>query len=272
MKLFHGIVTYNRLDYLKMHIESWIKTHDTSHEWRLVIADDGSTDGTVEYLNQLKIAGVTISVIFNSRRGPHHQVNTLLLECSKQPFDMAFIAEDDTYFIRSGWDNLYADAINLSGYQHLCYFNKQWVLNQYGVTFHESTKSTLLPDKKVQSQVSAFPSMGCFWTVTPDVLTNVGYFDLQNLGVSGNGHTDYTIRCCKAGFNTESVLFDAYQSEKYIAMQDEGYHQSLFSDGSIDVNLIGVPNNKHKGNNIAKTIYCGYNECKFNMLNQLVGD
>ncbi len=114
--------------------------------------------------------------------------------------------------------------------------------------------------------------MGCFWTFTPNVLEKVGYYDLLNFGVSGNGHTDYTIRCCRAGFNRNKTLFDLYESSEFIAMQDEGYKCSLYLNTEIDVNLIGVLDKLHKDFtlSIENRIYIPYNECEFNILNELV--
>jgi len=36
----YGLTTYNRIDYLKNHIESCDKTRDKSHDWIFIIEDD----------------------------------------------------------------------------------------------------------------------------------------------------------------------------------------------------------------------------------------
>lgn len=46
-----GLVTFNRLEYTKQSIESILKT--TQSKWKLTVVDNGSTDGTVEYLRKL---------------------------------------------------------------------------------------------------------------------------------------------------------------------------------------------------------------------------
>lgn len=267
MRLIHGVITYNRLDYLKEHISTWDATRDKSHNWILLIADDGSKDGTQDFLKNLTIEGVRVECFFNKCRGVHHQVNQVLKRSSEIPFDIGFMAEDDMYFIQSGWDNLYIKAIKVSGFEYLCYFGKLWVKHQYGPTFHDKTKCLYDEKRKIQSEVSAYPSMGCFWTFTKNILQKVGFFDLLNFGVSGNGHTDYAFRCCRAGFNKEKTLFDAFRSEKYIAMQDENYHQSQITSGEVDINMIGVPDKFHKSRVIGdiRRIYIPYNECKYNM-------
>lgn len=47
------MVTYNRLELTKRMLESFFKTTDTPY--RLIVIDNGSTDGTVEWLQQLNI-------------------------------------------------------------------------------------------------------------------------------------------------------------------------------------------------------------------------
>lgn len=46
-----GLVTFNRLEYTKQSIQSILKT--THSKWKLTVVDNGSTDGTVEYLQKL---------------------------------------------------------------------------------------------------------------------------------------------------------------------------------------------------------------------------
>lgn len=69
MNFVYCVTTYNRLSVLKNHIETWYATINKSHTWNLFIADDGSTDGTIDYLNTLQLSGINIKCIFNKRRG-----------------------------------------------------------------------------------------------------------------------------------------------------------------------------------------------------------
>src|SRR5262249_57888097 len=59
------IPTYNRLDLLKRAVSSvWAQTH-TGYE--IIVADDGSTDGTVEWLAS---QGERVRAITQTNRGP----------------------------------------------------------------------------------------------------------------------------------------------------------------------------------------------------------
>ena len=272
MHLIHGITTFNRLDYLKEQVRTWEATRNRDYRWTLIIADDGSTDGTIEYVRRLQIGGVRTITIFNDRRGVHHQVNQILKRCHDLPFDVGFMVEDDVRFTKRGWDDSYVESMRLSGFDHLVYFNKAWVRSQYGPTFHDKTHCVYDERRKIQSEVAAFPTMGSLWTFTEGVLQKVGYFDCKNFGPSGNGHTDYTTRCCRAKFNDERTLFDALRSTEYVALPTENYRQSQFSTGGVDVNLVGVPDGLHKWRTmrIKQRVYVPYNECKFDALGERV--
>lgn len=49
------MVCYNRIDLTKQTLDNLTKSNNTQYPFRLIIVDNGSTDGTVDYLNSLKI-------------------------------------------------------------------------------------------------------------------------------------------------------------------------------------------------------------------------
>ena len=61
--------------------------------------------------------------------------------------------------------------------------------------------------------------MGCFYTITPDIINKIGYFDEEEFPVRGHSHIDYTIRACRIGANKESTTFDVLGSNDYINME-----------------------------------------------------
>ena len=273
MKFVFCITTFNRLEYLKKCIVTWDETRDKKHIWGLCVADDGSVDGTQEYLKSLNIKDVDIQLFFNNRRGVHHQVNGILKSRFNTDFDLSFAADDDIYFVNSNWDNLYYQAIRLSGFDFLCYFNKKWAENN-GRGHHCREIPLYNSEKKIQSLVCAYNSFGCFWTFTNKLIEEIGYIDCINFGVFGNGHTDYALRCGRAGFNRNDACFDLFESEKYISMQDKGY-KSAYSgccENGEYVGNIGVPNLQHKGKTLEDSTrrYITYNESSFNMLGEKI--
>ena len=108
MKFVLGVTTYNRLGYLKSCLEGWYNTRDVNSDWILVVADDGSTDGTLEYLESTWVNSVLpnidVKVIKNQRHGVHHQANQILKYASGMDFDFGFKIDDDIQFLKSVWD------------------------------------------------------------------------------------------------------------------------------------------------------------------------
>ena len=269
MRYLTGIITYNRISYLKRLLATWDETRDRNNNRCLVIADDGSTDGTIDYINSLKFDGVSIEVIHNRRCGVHHQVNTVLKYASNNPFDVGFMIEDDVYFLKNGWDNLYVEAIKLSNYDHLSFFDNQICFNlSGGQPTHARHQNVYIPTQKIQSkinnQVNAF---GCFWTFTSRVIEKVGYFDLLNLGLTGSGHTDYSNRCCKAGFNKNDPFFDAIDSQEYNSMVCDNYRPSCNREENNFISAYNVSHSDHKWKTIAdiNRVYVPYNELSYDM-------
>ena len=126
MKLVLGITTYNRLKYLKAIFSSWNDSKNNDHDWTVMIADDGSIDGTLEYCDRLQSKYDNVIVFKNQRRGVHFQKNKMMKESYDMGFDFGFMADDDVLFSRNGWDDLYVRAMQKSGYDHLCFFNLRW--------------------------------------------------------------------------------------------------------------------------------------------------
>lgn len=214
-KLVTGVTTYNRVNYLKRFVSSWKKT--TSEKSILIIADDGSKDGTKEYIKS--IASNRVMPIFNNRIGVAAQTNTIFKKSLELGFDYGFKADDDIWFTKSGWENLYVDNIIKSGYDHLCYQNKKWTGSRRDVVIQDGLKANICVIK----------AMGCFWTYTPKCIEKVGYFDDKSFGFMGHEHIDYSMRCCRADLNTAMNFFDSNYSDQYIDMQSrtEQYISSL---------------------------------------------
>ncbi len=271
MKLVYGIITCCRPEYFECNIKTLIETMDTKHDWHIIIGDDSSdSDYSSSYVKVLRELGHKVTIIRSNRRGPHYLVNKILRTASEEKFDYGFMVEDDIFFIQKEWDNLYIKSMQLSSFDYLCYFNSKWARQYHrGPCILSITK---ILDKQLQSEIRIFSCFGCFWTFSPKVIKNVGYFDMHNLGVWGNGHTDYSIRCCRAGLNgMNGRLFDMLNSQEYIEMQSDGYVSS-YNECKFDSGLIGVPNGKHKSETMCKVkrVFIPYNELNLNMFGQVV--
>ena len=157
-KIVTCVTSYNRLPYIKKFVSSWKNTISKEFENILIIADDGSKDGTLKYLDAVE--SKNIFIIKNNRLGISKQTNCLLRKSLSIGFDYGFKCDDDIWFDKHGWQNLYINAINNSGKDHLCYHNRDWCWPR-----RDQVKENLL-----LAQTSVLDAMGCFWTFTPEVI------------------------------------------------------------------------------------------------------
>ena len=164
MKLSIITLTYNNLEYTKQFIESLFKH---TKDFELIIVDNGSTDGTVEYLQSLK----NIKTIFNTEnlgfsRGNNQGIkiaegeyigflnNDILLspnwfeECEK-----AF-KKEKVAFISPTHINPHFHRTNSQNY--LKYFKKNKPITQYTKTFDECQFSCVLTRKDILEQIGGF--------------------------------------------------------------------------------------------------------------------
>lgn len=206
------ITTYNRRRFLEKTIDTWNKTRNKNYKWTLIIADDGSNDGTLEYLDSLKISDVEIKIIKNSRRGVHHQTNQLFKLALDMEFDFGFKCDDDLIFLKSGWDDLYINVANKTKYYHLIHYGRK----------HERLRSTGFGGI-LESYVEGKSVHGALWTFNREVLDKVGFFDLNSFNVFGFGHVDYSMRCCRMGFNNIENPYDIANSNDFVVLNGEEY-------------------------------------------------
>ncbi len=214
-----AVTTYNRKLFLQEFLESWIKTRDENAKWTLIIADDGSIDDTLEFVDNLTIKNTEIIFIKNNRNGIAYQFNTIVYALSKLKFDVCFKCDDDILFKKQGWDILYYEVINRTGYDHLCFYDTGW----------EPQKNLEISIKRGEliCHCQSEDIQGCFFTLTPAVIEKVGYMDIQNFGFRGLEHVDYTFRCCRSGFNVLVNPFDVVASNDYILARKDDYIPSI---------------------------------------------
>jgi len=256
-KFVFAVTTYNRLDYLQACISTFFKTRDSSFDWKIIIADDGSINETAVYLEQLKTEHDAI-IIKNNRVDVHRQVNTILKTLSTLEFDLCFKCDDDIVFHKKGWDKLYWETIKRTGYEHLIFYDKNWRPH--------ANLSPAIQHGALVSNCYAKNIQGGFYTLTPEIIREIGYFDEQQFGRRGIGHIDFSFRCCRAGYNVLANPFDIVGSNEFIGLQKaNNYLSSVTAKYKSLVNPKGVIEFKR---NLVKAnrIYIPYNE-NFKSLN-----
>lgn len=223
-KLFvTAVTTVNRKDYLQDFINDWAKTKSPHIDSVLIVADDGSTDGTIEWLSeQLDIGNSRLVIIRNNGLGIARQTNSIIDFISNidNQIDAIFMCNDDIRFLRPGWDKAYHEAMRSSGYDHLVYFNPEWK--------PPSHEENSLRSDSITSYCTAREAMGCFYTLTPRLIDRLGFFDEEAFPVRGHSHVDYTLRACRLEANDSQFLFDLSNSNELIGMvMRDGYKRTF---------------------------------------------
>ena len=173
-----GVTTYNR----KWKLEETLARLRavTPEPFDLVVADDGSGDGTVAYL-----AGTGLDFVTGRNRGVAWNKNRALYTLFQRGHDAIVLLEDDAFPAEIGWLTMWAEAA--LRYDHVNYagewFPAEVVLRGAGTLDDPfvTTAST--------AQVSAFSRRA---------IERVGYFDTRFRGY-GHEHVDLTQRMIRDG-------------------------------------------------------------------------
>lgn len=205
-----AITTYNRLPYLKDCISSFMKTRTNLARWKIIVADDGSDDGTLAYLETLYDI-LDLTILHNNRTDIAHQTNTILKCLSESEYDLCFKCDDDVKFIKPGWDIAYWEVIERTGYQHLIFHDENWD--------PESNNKVFIRKGDLISRCHPHELQGAFFTITKEIIEKTGYFDEQCFRKRGYEHVDFSLRCCRAGFNSIATPFDLASSNDYLKLQ-----------------------------------------------------
>lgn len=233
-KILIGIKTYNRVGYLAECIDSLVSTIETDiYDVSIVVSDGGSTDGTIDYLEALRIP-VEFVLIKHERAYVSRQFNAILDHFLRVDADFLVCIDDDVLFRKTGWLLAYYQAAMDTGYHHLCHFNH----DHYQQLLSKSSDMYRL--KRItcdglESFSSVYNCMGALFTITKSVVDKVGYADEVNFYARGKWHIDYSVRCCRAGFNEMCRFWDIKSSGEFIELQntakgDSSYQTSISWD------------------------------------------
>ena len=210
-KFILAITPRNGLKNLKSLVDSFSKTKSDNADWTLIISDNGASDGVRDWVKNLK-TDYPIFLIENDQVSNVRQENQLLKKMSEMDFDLCFKSNDEVVFLGKGWDQLYWEAIQKTGYDHFIFYD----INR------KKVKNSDFPIKRGNLIAHCPPEncQGVFFTLTPRALKQVGFMDEQLLNKNnGLSVLDYMLRACRLGFNVLSYPFDVKNSNKYIRLQ-----------------------------------------------------
>jgi hypothetical protein len=174
-----GIVTYNRKDIVGETIDR-VRTFTRHPDAALVVADDGSTDGTLTMLRDKRVPLVTgsnMGIAWNKNRA-------LFLLSQRLNCEIVILLEDDTQPSVAGWEAEWISAARRWGHVN---YAADW-MRPYFVT-GSGTAEDPRQSTMVTAQCAAYASTA---------LAYAGYFDPLFKGY-GHEHVEHTRRLIHLG-------------------------------------------------------------------------
>jgi glycosyltransferase involved in cell wall biosynthesis len=179
IRLGIGIITYNRKDRLAETL-SRVRAL-TASPAALVVADDGSIDGTGEFVRSQKVRLVTgqnMGIAWNKNRA-------LFLLGAIVQCDVVILLEDDSFPNRHGWEQQWVDATQRWGHANLA---GEWFRDRF--LRGAGTVDDPIISKDVTAQCSSFSRAALLYG---------GYFDSRFRGY-GHEHVEHTRRLIRVGY------------------------------------------------------------------------
>lgn len=174
-----GVITYNRRDVLAETLAR-IRAH-TKSPCALMVADDGSEDGTAELLrgqNITVVTGENMGIAWNKNRA-------LFLLSAIAQCDVAILLEDDSYPTENNWEQEWIEAAQRWGHANLA---GHWFSDSF--LRGAGTVDDPIRSKHITAQCSSF---------SREALLYGGYFDSRFRGY-GFEHLEHSRRLVRLGY------------------------------------------------------------------------
>ena len=192
-----GIVTYNRKEILSDTIDK-VRAFTRQPNAVLVVADDGSSDGTLAMLRDKQvpvITGVNMGIAWNKNRA-------LFLLSHMLGCETVILLEDDTRPVRAGWEAEWMEGAQRWGHVN---FAADWMQDHF--ESGAGTAADPLVATNVTAQCSAY---------SRQALTYGGYFDSRFKGY-GHEHVEHTRRLVRVGYGgTDERINDEERVRYYM--------------------------------------------------------
>src|SRR4051794_28080787 len=180
-----GIVTYNRCDLLAQTVDS-VRAMTRESDAVLMVADDGSTDGTLAMAREKRVPVVT-----GQNRGVAWNKNRALFTLHEVfRCDVVILMEDDTQPAEAGWDGTWMAATRRWG--HVSYLPEA---RRPSAVAGDGTPDDPYICTSLTAQCCGYAWAALAWG---------GYFDPRFHGF-GHEHVEHTARLSRAGFGGRIV-------------------------------------------------------------------
>mgnify|MGYP001224463559 CR=1 FL=1 len=218
IKYIIGVITYNRVSYFKECFLSILDNLSTNINYLLVVAEGYHEKNSIfNFLNSLGYSkNVSVMYIKNYEHYIYNQTNSIFKLVENMDYNFGFIMNDDILVKKFGWDMKYYNVSKKYGYDHLVFFDKKFKKSDHCIKKGD-----------LQSYCKVLNCQGALFTFTKELLLKVGYFDEYNFKIRGHSHIEFTIRCCKSGYNNLEELYDIFDSNKYLELKIDNYVSSF---------------------------------------------
>ena len=222
-------LTYNKLEEAtKPFLNSLYKSFSGGGQFELIIVDNGSTDGTVEYLKNLEKQKNNVEIIYNSENLGYSKGCNQGAKIAQYDY-IAFLNND--ILLSDGWaDNLIeifekeSDAGLVSAYQIEGSEYKEWI--------YPKIMNKLLKKRRCDYSVSINPHFSCVIT-KKDIFNKIGGFD-ENFTPAYFEDNDLSWRYIFAGY------------KNFISQKSYIYHKGSLTGKSLsNLNEIFKENQKY---------------------------
>lgn len=190
-----GIITYNRRAIVSDTVDR-VRAFTHQPGAALVVADDGSTDGTVEMLREKQvpvITGVNMGIAWNKNRA-------LFLLAQILGCETVILLEDDTQPTQAGWETVWITATRRWG--HVNYAGP-WMQEHFISGTGTDTDPVL--SGMLTAQCAGY---------SREALTFGGYFDSRFRGF-GHEHVEHTHRLVRVGYGGTDERINGEERVRY---------------------------------------------------------
>ena len=221
LQLGIGIVTYNRQAILSETLDRVLR-HTKYPYTTIGVADDGSTDGTLDMLRARNVTGVTgrnMGIAWNKNRA-------LFMLSELRRCDIVILLEDDFFPTKDNWENEWMTAAVRWGHANVA---GEWM--RHGFVSASGTLDDPIRSTVITAQCSVF---------SREALLFGGYYNSRFQGY-GHEHVEHSRRMARVGYGgadedvngTRTTLYTLLWSSIQYALTT-----TYFDQEQVDRNLV----------------------------------
>ncbi|XRO76583.1 glycosyltransferase [Methanocaldococcus sp. 10A] len=216
MKVSIVVATYNRKDKLEKCLNALVSQTFPQEDYEIIIVDDGSTDGTYEFLKKKQKEIKNLRVFRQNNKGPAAARN---LGIKNAKGKIIFFTDDDV-IVPSNWIEeflkvfeKYPEVVAVGGYLEA----SEEMIKKNIFARYEAYISKLaynMPNKLYIGGFETFGVVTCNAAYKKDVIEEVGYFD-ESFPVAAGEDADLKLRISLKGYKFAFIPLKATHIQDY---------------------------------------------------------